>query len=140
MTVLRGRLLHGQKTIQIPPPCLENSLGNDPFSTQSHYYHPMVPNGVHFCTICQSDYLTLPSNISMTVESSLRNLVLSVFSLTIKIENKDHLYAYKNGISVDTNIVQTEASDFIDEKVDDIDMTTWKSVNKWSKCWHCMYV
>jgi hypothetical protein len=32
------------------------------------------------------------------------------------------VYAYKNGISVYTNIVQTEASDFIDDKVDDIKM------------------
>ncbi len=71
----------------------------------------------------------------MTVEISLRYLVLSVLSLTIKIENKDHLYAYKNGISVDINIVQTEASDFIDNKVDDNEMTDWMSVNKWSKCW-----
>ena len=47
------------------------------------------------------------------------------------------MYAYKNGISVYTNIVQTEASDFIDDKVDDIKMTNWKSVNKWSKCWYC---
>jgi hypothetical protein len=38
---------------------------------------------------------------------------------------------------VDTFIVQTEASDFIDDKVDDIKMTNWKSVNKWSKCWYC---
>ncbi len=59
----------------------------------------------------------------MTLESSLRNLVLLVLSLTMKIEIKDHLYAYKNGISVDTNIVQTEASDFIDDNVDDIEMT-----------------
>jgi hypothetical protein len=73
----------------------------------------------------------------MTVESSLRNLVLSVLSHTIKLENKDHLYAYKNGISVDTNIVQTKASDFIDDKVDDIKMTNWKSFNKWLKCWCC---
>jgi hypothetical protein len=70
----------------------------------------------------------------MTVESSLRNLVLSVLSLTIKIENKDHFYASKNEISVDTN---TEASDFMDDKVDDIKMTKWKSVNEWSKCYYC---
>jgi hypothetical protein len=38
---------------------------------------------------------------------------------------------------VDTNIVQTEASDFIDNKVDDIKITDWKSVNKWSKRWYC---
>jgi hypothetical protein len=55
----------------------------------------------------------------------------------MKIENKDHLYACKNGISVDTNIVQTEASDFIDDNLDDIEMTDWKSVIKWSKCWFC---
>ncbi len=66
----------------------------------------------------------------MTVESSLRNLGLSVLSHTIIIENKDHLYSYKSGISVDTNIVQTEASDFIDDSVDDIEMCNWKSVNK----------
>ncbi len=110
-------------------------MGDDPCSTQSHYYQPMFPDGVNFCSISQSDYPTLPNDIFMTVESSLRNLMLSVLSLTIKIENKDHLYAYKNGISVDTNIVQTEASDFIDDKVDDIKMTIWKSVDKWSKCW-----
>jgi hypothetical protein len=95
-------------------------LGDGPFSTQSHYYQPTVSDGVNFCTISQSDYPTLPSDTSMTVESSLSNLVLSVLSLTIKIENKDHFYAYKNGISADTNIVQTEASDFIDDSVDDI--------------------
>ncbi len=38
---------------------------------------------------------------------------------------------------MDTNIVQTEASDLIDDKVDDIKMTDWKSVNKWSKYWYC---
>jgi hypothetical protein len=97
----------------------------------------MVPDNVNFCTISQSDYPTLSSDISMTIESSLRNLVLSVLSLTIKTENKYHFYAYKNGISEDTNITQTEASDFIDDKVDDIEMTNWKSVNKWSKCWYC---
>jgi hypothetical protein len=118
-------------------PCLEDSLGDNPFSTQSHYYQPMVPNGVNFSTISQSDYPTLPNDVSTTVESSLRNLVLTVLSLTMEIENKDHLYAYKNGISVDTHIVQTEASDFIDDKVDDIKMTNWKSVNKWLKCWYC---
>ncbi len=121
------------------PSCLEDSLGYDPFSTQSHYYQPIVPAGVNFCTISQSDYPTLPSDISMTVESSLRNLVLSVLSLTINIENKDYLYAYKNGISVDINIVQTEASDFIYDKVDEIEMTNWKSVNKLSKCWYCSH-
>ncbi len=119
------------------PPCLEDSLGDNPFLTQSHYYQPTVSNGVTLCTMSQSDYPTLPSDISMTVESSLRNLVLSVLSLTIKIENKDHLYAYKNVISMDTNIVQTAASDFIDDKVDDIQMFDWKSVHKWSKCWYC---
>ncbi len=72
----------------------------------------------------------------MTLESSLRNLVLSILSLAMKIENKDHLFAYKNGISVDTNIVQTEASDFTDDKVDDIKMTNWKTINKWSKLWY----
>jgi hypothetical protein len=33
------------------PPCLEDSLGDDPFSTHSHYYQPTVPNGVKICTI-----------------------------------------------------------------------------------------
>ncbi len=73
----------------------------------------------------------------MTVESSLRNLVMSVLSPTIKIENKDFLYAHKNRITVGTNIVQTEASGFIDDKVDDIKMCDWKCVDKGSKCWCC---
>ena len=40
---------------------------------------------------------------------------------------------------MDTNIVQTEASDFIYDKVDEIEMTNWKSVNKLSKCWYCSH-
>jgi hypothetical protein len=70
------------------PPCLEDSLGDSLFSTQSHYYQPTFSNGVNFCTISQSDYLTLPSDVSMIVESSLRNLVMSVLSLTIKKKTK----------------------------------------------------
>jgi hypothetical protein len=124
------------KTKTHSPPCLEDSLGNNPFSTQSCYHHPKDSAGVNFCTISQSDFPALPSDISMTLESSLRNLVLSILSLAMKIENKDHLFAYKNGISVDTNIVQTEASDFTDDKVDDIKMTNWKTINKWSKLWY----
>ncbi len=65
-------------------PCLEDSLGDNPFSTQSHY-QPTFPNCVNFCAISQSDDPTLPSDTSMTVESSLRNLVLSVLSLTMKM-------------------------------------------------------
>ncbi len=54
------------------PPCLEESLGDDIFSTQLHYYQPTFSNGVNFCTISQSDYLTLPSDISIQATKGVR--------------------------------------------------------------------
>ncbi len=45
------------------PPCLGDSLGDNPFSTQYHYFQPTVSDGVNFCTISQIDYPTLPSDI-----------------------------------------------------------------------------